>query len=138
MMNIRMNKKGLSTMVATSMVIMITIIAGAVVAQFVIPFVNQNLERSTECVKVAEQFDFDERLSYNCYDSTTPGNFKTKVSIKAKNDQESNALIDGFNLLLLSPSGSSQSVKVKNVGSDAGVFMLIDKSGSTDSNIKLP
>lgn len=136
MRGIGRNNKGLSTMVATSMIIMITIIAGAVIAQFVIPFVNQNLTRSTECVKVAEQFDFDERLGFNCYEGEIP-NVKTKVSIKSKNDQEAYALVDGFSLLLFSEAGSSQSVKVKNVGSDARISLLTGVSEGTDQTSNL-
>ena len=73
----RKNNKGMSGIVATVLLIMLTIVLGAFLAKFVIPFVKNNLSKSSECLDYRDHFSFQESFriktgsiykdyNYNC------------------------------------------------------------------------
>ncbi|MBI3334666.1 type IV pilin [Candidatus Pacearchaeota archaeon] len=90
-----MKKRGLSTIVATVLIIMITVVSAAVIATFVVPFVRDGLQKSTECVDYDSYFMFDESLRYNCYAGTG-----YNISVRAANLQSASEKVKGFNLVL--------------------------------------
>ena len=63
-----MKRKGLSEIVSTVLIVLITIAAVAFVANLAIPFVRNNLQSSTECIASRGFFKFDDAQGYDCYD----------------------------------------------------------------------
>jgi len=60
------NKKGVSDVVTTVLIIMLTIAAIGVIAGFVVPFVKESLQKSTECKDYQGFYTFDESFKLNC------------------------------------------------------------------------
>jgi len=65
-----MNKKGVSAVIATVLLIMITVVAAGVIFSFVIPFVNQQTEEASDCFEVFGGLEFA-NTGYNCYVDTS-------------------------------------------------------------------
>ena len=111
-------RKGVSTIVATTLIILLTAISAVLIAQFVIPFTNKSLTKGTECMPVEDYYSFDDRLGYNYYvdEEVAPNtNFMTKnvyVSIRAKNDAEVAKKVQGFSISVTG-TGNSISVQAK-------------------------
>ena len=91
-----MNNKGLSTVVATVLILLLTVMAITVLAGFVIPFVKNQLQKSTECLNVQERFSFEVGDGKNCFNSTQG----LLLSVKAKGDSDPNNEIAGFDIIL--------------------------------------
>jgi flagellin-like protein len=51
-------KKALSPIIAIVLLILITIAAGAIIAGFVVPFVNTGLDESTRCLDFKDYYSF--------------------------------------------------------------------------------
>lgn len=110
------NKRGVSAIIATVLVILITITAAALVSQFVIPFVKNNLEKGGECVPYRDYFKFEESFSYqgNAYYYNCENNGSYGVIVSAESGIDSSK-IKGFSI---SFSNGVESKKV-NILSDA-------------------
>ncbi|MBU0907819.1 MAG: hypothetical protein KKD18_02150 [Nanoarchaeota archaeon] len=63
----RSNRRGLSPVVATIGLILITVAAVGLIAGIVVPLVRDRLTESTECLGLEEYFTFYEEFDYNCY-----------------------------------------------------------------------
>src|SRR3989344_6450298 len=100
-----MNTRGISAVVATVLILNITVIAVVLISQFVLPFVKESLQRSSECFDYEELFSFDETFNYNCYETD-----KIIISVNSK-EPKAGEMPAGFNLVLIK-QGSSQAVKV--------------------------
>lgn len=123
-----LNKKGLSAIVATVLIIMITVVSAAVIAKFIVPFVRDGLSSSTECVRYDSYFSFDDALKYNCYYGQ-----EYNISIKAIGTEDSENRVIGFNLVLYS-DGSSKALSVKNGDPISQIKMF----NSTMTSIVIP
>ena len=56
-------KKALSDVVATVLIILLTVIAGAIIAQFIVPYVKDSLAESSECLDYNNgYFQFEEKI----------------------------------------------------------------------------
>ena len=89
---------GVSTVVATVLIVMLTIAAVALLAQFLIPFIRDTLAKSSECLEYKDYFKFKEEIgdnNYNCY--VLNNNIKERygASIEAIGN-DSNLNIGGF------------------------------------------
>jgi len=62
-------KRGLSPIVATVSVVLLTLAAAGFIAGFVVPFVKDQLNEGTECVGYEDYFMFYDDFDYNCYDN---------------------------------------------------------------------
>ncbi len=117
-------KRGLSPVVATVLLLMITVAAVGIIAGYLIPFVKNNL-RGTSCVKYIDYFKFDETFQYNCYDSMN----YTAVSVRGGDNSSLSEKIKGFNLIF-SEEGAATSVRVISGESgkceEDGISMLDD------------
>ena len=121
-------KKGMSSIVATSLVITITILAGAILGSFIVPFVQKNLERSTECNDFENYFSLEtELLGPICYQTVSNNNY---IVIGAKNDKTLELGVNGLNLLL---------IQVSNPGNPAGkaVSINVKQGGASDQKLQL-
>ncbi len=107
-----MNKKGVSTAVATIALILLTLVAASIVAQILIPFVKTSLQRSTECTPYQTHFSFDDRFSYNC---RTPSGLYI-LSIQTNNN-EGAGKVKGFQLVFKSSGNSTTFAVHENTSS---------------------
>src|SRR3989344_8294511 len=71
-------KRGVSGVIATILLILLSLVAIGILAGFVIPFVKENLDESTSCIKVTNELSIVREKS--CYTST-----KTEVGIRNGN-----------------------------------------------------
>jgi len=105
-------KRGISPVVATLLLVMLTIAGVAAIAGFIIPFISKSLKGSTECANYRDYFVFDDDLGYNCYASN-----KDKIiygfSVKAKNDAKLSENIEGFVVVLKAKDGTAKSYEIK-------------------------
>ncbi len=92
------SRKGVSPVVATVLLLVLTIVIGGIVFSVVIPFVNDSLGESKECLDIFEGVEFPES-QFNCYlSSATLGTGETGFSIKVNKEGISRVkvgLIDG-------------------------------------------
>lgn len=135
-----MKKRGVSPVIATVLILLLTVAAVALLAGFVIPFVKKELPKSSECLNYRDYFNFQEVFTiqgqeyrYNCHQ-----NGKYGISIKAVGTDDKLAEnVAGFSLAFVE-NGSSERVDVLS-GQDAnssegGIRML----NSSTSKIAVP
>ncbi|MEK6933488.1 MAG: archaellin/type IV pilin N-terminal domain-containing protein [Nanoarchaeota archaeon] len=142
-------KRGVSTIIATVLIILLTIAAAALLAQFIVPYVKDNLSGSTECLNYRDYFQFKEKLgnnNYNCYNLGNNIKIKYGASISAVgNDSDFN--IKGFNLVFIGSDGSTKPVRVIDgviVSGGQGTVQTYNPNHKADNqnfflaNIKVP
>jgi len=122
-----MEKRGLSTIVATVMIIALAVAAAGIIAKFAIPFVREGLSKSTECVDFQEYYKFDENLGFNCVEPDDD----LIISVSAQNLDKGGEEIKGFDLILFGDGFS----KVTNVREGE---MADHLSGYSREEIELP
>ncbi|MFH1290895.1 MAG: archaellin/type IV pilin N-terminal domain-containing protein [Nanoarchaeota archaeon] len=106
-------KKGLSPVVATVAVIMLTLVAAGFIAGVVVPLIKNQLNDAKECFGYEEYFTFYEEFEYNCYINIST-DWLHGVSIKAKAASGDKVeQVKGFNLQFMG-SGESIAVTVEN------------------------
>jgi flagellin-like protein len=125
------NKRGLSSVVATALMIMITIAAIAIIAGVVVPFVRDSLQRSSECTDYKGFYVFDESFGYNCQDEAQ--NFYA-MSIKASFDKDLAENVAGMKIVFVKQDGQTRVVEVNNSQGTGNIWL----AGARDSPIKLP
>ena len=117
-----MMKKGLSPVIATVLLILVTIAGVSLISSFIIPFVKDSL-KSTDCLQFRDYFSFEEDFGYNCYDSDG----RHGVSIKKSSGDSGSENIVGLDLVL---KGDTTSIKVNVRNGDVvsclaeGIYML--------------
>lgn len=127
-----MSKKGLSAVIATVLLILLTVSAVAIVSTFLIPFVNRSLE-NTSCFEFKEYFKFDDSFGYSCYiENGIRKNYF--LTVRAKPDNSSANKIEGFSLRFLG-GGFANTVEVI----DGRPFSDIEVIGNVgQSNLFVP
>lgn len=79
------NKKGISAVVATVLIILITVAAVTIIWAAIIPMVKDNLDRGTICLNAMQQLNIMNK-GYTCYDSTvTPNVVRVQVAHGPRN-----------------------------------------------------
>ena len=91
-----MNKVALSAVVATVLILLLTVLAATALAGFVVPFVKNQLQKSTECLNVQSMFLFERGDNRNCYNN----NLTVFISVKATGEKDSSRNVNGFDLVL--------------------------------------
>ncbi len=127
------NKRGVSTIVANVIIIMLTLLAIVIIASFVVPFVRDNLNKSTECIDYRNYLEFNRNLNYNCIDIN--GNYLFSVTNKGNNGLDEN--FKGFKAVFygsdiskgIEVSESSVNVEVKGIPD----IVTVPKAGETYS-----
>lgn len=95
-----MFKRGVSPVVATVLLLGLTVAMGSIIFAFVIPFVQEQLGNSKACLKVMDGVEFADS-KFNCYVSTASG-FETGFSFKVKK-----AEVMGVKISLIDENGNS-------------------------------
>ena len=135
-------KKGLSTVVATVLIILLTIAIAGLLARFLVPYVKGNLERSTECINFDDYFQFEDNLeingqeyNYNCY-QTQPGNrFLIGASIKTVTlEGDASDAVGEINIVFEDEQDVKTPVKIKDGdnanNSDGKIWVLGNKAAT--------
>lgn len=108
-----MEKKGVSTVVATVLILLITISAFAILSQFLIPYVKSALADAGDCKDYEHYFSIQETIddengvfNYNCYDNSK--NNLTGISIRGKAElKDKLGNLKGFQVVLKNDSTST-------------------------------
>ncbi len=130
------SKRGVSTVVATVLIVLVTIVITAIIAQTVIKFTNDELTKSKECLDYRDYFTFEESLGYTCIQKRPSGSYYGFSVRAAVGESDLNGSIQGFNIVLTKDASSKvASITRGQIRSTAvgGVWMV----GST-SNLELP
>ena len=108
------NKRGVSPVVATVLLILITIAGISIIAGVLIPFISNSLETSTACIEYRNYYTFSSEFSFNCYkEYSTPAQIGHALTLRAGSDSEVGEGIKGFEIIFLK-EGSSKKVTILN------------------------
>jgi hypothetical protein len=120
-------RKGMSPVIATVAIVLITVAAAAILAGIVVPLVKTQLNNAGECLGYEDYFSFYEDFGYNCYQDNSP-NWLYGLSIKAGSEDETEK-VGGFKLQFLK-GAESISVDVKD-GDNVGEVRMLDADLTT-------
>lgn len=126
----RFDKKGISPVVATVALIMITVAAAVFIAGFVVPFVRNSLNEGTECLGYEDYFKFYEEFDYNCY-RIEDSSYLYALSIEA--DTTSQNKVDNIKALRIQFLGAGENVGIDitndaYANSDAGGMRMLNRT----------
>ncbi len=111
-------KRGLSPVIATVLLLVITVVAAGLIATFVVPFVKDSLSGSRECFDVLGDLSFSE-TPYNCFYFDQAGLVnRTGFSVKVEGKD-----IAGFKVVLQS-GGNSDGFEIINGATLSSIRML--------------
>lgn len=100
-------RKGVSPVIATMLLLVITVVLAGLIMAFVLPFVRDKLGDSKECIDTLEGLEFAESR-FNCYEG--PGlTLETGFSIKVKKDT-----VKGARISLIRQDDSSDVADLKD------------------------
>lgn len=104
-------KRGVSAVVATVLIILVTIASVGIVARFVVPFVKNNLAEGSECVPYRGYLAIDTSFDLTCSQSSGDHiNYGATVKVVGKEKGERN--VTGIQIVLSSrETGESNSIK---------------------------
>ncbi len=122
-----MKKKGISPVVATILLVLITVIAVVTVANFIIPLVKENLEQGKSCFELREYISVIDSNEFSCYSDT-----EVKLMLKRKID---NITIKGIAVSIVS-EGSSKRFDL--ISGRVDEVKMLNKNGEKVENIVLP
>ena len=96
------NQRGLGPVVATALLVLITIAAAVIILRFAVPFVKNTLNDGSECFNYRDYFVFEENYGLNCYiitNSPYEADFYINIGAKTTNPKIESK-VAGFKLLL--------------------------------------
>jgi len=126
------SKRGLSSVIATISLVLLSVVAVGILAGILVPFINNQLNEGTQCVGLENHFYFEEEFGYNCYRNS---DYMYAISVGAQGDDDSNV---GGLILAFKSEGESFSVEINDgdaVGSSEGEVRML---GISESNIEIP
>jgi len=123
-----LNKKAISPIIATILLILLSVAAVLLIANIIVPFVRNTLDENKMCFDASDQIKIDTESDYTCYLENAEGDFVVNVTIQRGTKEIE---IDGF-LIGVSGEAIGKSYEVK-AGESTDVEML---DGST--NLELP
>ncbi len=121
------NKRGISPVVATVLIIMITIAAVAALYGVIVPFVKDALTKSSECMGYMEFYTFDES-GYNCYEDID-GSRLYAFSIKTKFNEELASESDSLKIVLTRKDATSTQFEIKDDEQKEDVWIMGEQGG---------
>lgn len=119
-------KRGVSPIIATVLLLVITVVLVGIIAGFLIPFVSNLIEGSGDCYDILNDLSFED-VGYTCYVEGTPG--KSAFSVRINDDS-----IAGFQAVLYK-EGSALPFEVTNSSSNPMIRML---GGTYGQPLSLP
>lgn len=141
------NKKAVSTIVATVLIILLTVTSIALLSRYLIPFTKTNLEKSSECLFYGNYFGFDETFEndgsierYNCYKESTPaGTYKIATMIRTNGNATTD--IKGFQIAYsneVKSEGKQIDSSIYESSSTGGVYIYDSSSPVAESKLRIP
>lgn len=121
------DKRGMSDVVSTTLLVLITIAAAAVLTSFIMPFVKNGLSSSSECLPYKNTFKFESSFGYNCFDSAN----LSGISVRGNLPENQEEMPSQFNAVFRSDSGESIRVDFVNgssTSSNIGRVALLDRT----------
>jgi hypothetical protein len=97
------NKRGLSPVLASVLLILLTVLAISIIAGFVFPFIRDSLDE-TDCVAYRDYFLFEDEFDLNCYQN----NGKHAVSLNLNKGNADSSNVDGLTIRLLSETTAKE------------------------------
>ena len=125
----RYNKGGIAPVIATILLVLLTLGAISILAGFVIPFVRDNLQKGTECVPYRGYFSFEDSLGYTCFDSAGKNGFTVKAGTATK---EVSDKVIGFDVVFIA-GGEGKKASAREDNSASELKML-----NSSESIKIP
>jgi hypothetical protein len=127
------NKKALSNVIATVVLVLLVVVAISIIATFVIDFARQGLDESSECLPYKEYLEFDEQAfkddvgeeyKFNC-GFEDGDDFYSVLSIRAKVLEEEE--VNGINAVFIK-EGLSKPMNVINGVAKTNEVRMWDES----------
>lgn len=119
-------KRALSIIIASVLLILITISSVTLLMMYVIPFTQRSLDE-TECFDYRDYFAFDDALGYNCHDDVADKYF---FSVRARANPKGAEKVEGFSVRLIKQDGSSAStLSLKKDGTVTGGALTLVGGG---------
>jgi flagellin-like protein len=121
------SKRGLSEVVSTVLLILLTVAAAVIVSSFSIKFVMDYISKG-DCIKYAQMVEIINNPEYTCYNSTSGNeNMRIQIGIKDLESKYYDKLI-GFKVILYN-NGVSNSYDITNgTGGSGNVRMIRDNA----------
>lgn len=126
-----MNRLGVSPVVATVLLLVLTIVIGSIVFSVVLPFVDDKLGESKACLDVFEGVEFAES-SFNCYNLTAP-TVETGFSVKINKEK-----VEGVRIALIDSNENSDVVEIRQSSSNPGLRMVGSAVGAYNTPLTFP
>lgn len=120
-------RKGVSPIIATVLLVILTLVAVSILAVFVIRFVNDSVKGSDECFKVLGKVKFDDTL-YNC-NFANASMARTGFSVRIDSDQALGIKV------AFTKAGSTNSFSIENGTSMETIRML---NGNFNTPLEVP
>lgn len=118
------SKKAVSPVIASVSLVLLTIGALAVLASFVVPWVQEQLEDSVKCIDYQDYFQFEDEFGLNCFNGSAYG-----VSIRAGNlQEEKESKVEGFFIKFI--GNSNEYFEVVEGGQKKDNFRMINISAT--------
>jgi len=128
------NKKGVSDIVITVSMILISIVAVGVISAFVIPMIQKQLAKTGSCVALKDHFQVSTDVSATCYDSKV--NNVTKLSIKRTFEKEE---AKGFQISIVLSTGDAEAYEVLNTTAEfSSIPGLPSRGGARTYSFPIP
>lgn len=80
-------KKGISPVIATVLLLLLTIVSVSILTYFVVPFLNGNLKGSGDCFDLLNKVELEEN-AYTCYTYTANGGTQGRTAFSLRVDYE--------------------------------------------------
>lgn len=122
-------KRGVSPVIATVLLLVLTLVSVSILAAFVVPFVNQSLKGSESCLEIFGDLKFDE-TGYNCY-ATNPSSFENRTGLSV---QISDNKVVGFKTVMFL-LGDSEPYDIKSGSKHENIRAL---SGDFNQSLGVP
>ena len=119
----KQNKRGISDVVTTVLIIMLTLVAVGVIAGFIVPFAREGLQKSTECTDYQGFYTFDESLESDSFKTNCKSDGEYIFSIKSNDhsienesvsSQELRENIKGIKLIIRRADETTSSTNIIN------------------------
>jgi hypothetical protein len=127
-------KRGMSDVVSTTLLVLITIAAAAVLTSFIMPFVKNGLESSSECLPYKNTFKFESSFGYNCFDSAN----LSGMSVRGNLPENEAEMPLQFNVVFRSDNGETKRVDFVNGSSTSSAIGRVALLDRTKTQLIIP
>ena len=131
-------KKAVSGVIETILLILISFSVIAVISGIVIPMVKNNLDKSKMIYELRDYFTIENSQQYTCYDKNTavPANSFTKLMITRSNNK--NIDINAIVVSIRDASGATTRYEITKGGTFTDVEMLTGTPPTTTLILEIP